>query len=1045
MCPHFIVRVIARVRSGVAPYVMPKNAGAAAGTGGPAVKRQKAAGCAPPTHMPVPKSTPTPLAPPEPPAVAAPSAAAPSAAAPAAAAPAAAAPAAAAPANLIIPDVVEGAFETFVCTRIISDLQRADAWPALAGSDPVERAGVSPYSADHFTKSLTTDNVVECCLPLDYFAMWEYPHGNMGSPTIGAVLRVYDGVFKNASTSLPDPTGSMEPLLVAVRSPTDLPDRGGVRRLSLCALYFAFLYGWAEAVRLGDTALIADFLRVARSFRVRFYFMTSSDAIERMKWTTLTEQATVAENTSINGVRRAIAIAHVRDDHKNRKLPHTASAVSAWFKNARMDEELTPKVAERYLRIFARMSAVPGLIDALSAMESILGPRHTLIHSSHLDMLIGGTRCKDDALQNTLLDWVVMSIFVGHLRHQTPPLSREGLRFAMQAALFKRKVAQYLTTKFPFKAEADVSYISGRSPTEVLCACMSQTSFHELFPLGRPLIEVPIATDATTPTADQPWQCQLSECQLSIISFLKHLYDEHGALKGIVKSFLQVTPLGTPEAFLSRQDLKTGDIFDIVQVTTDYDTLMNPPIPPVETESHPEAPATESEPAAVVPSPTTPPLAPPAKNIGAFQILVFDDVIAELVNNVDEAKFNNMLDDARRRVATYLELRLRPGVPGGASTWAIALSDSLVARSACGKNRTLYVVTPNTCTERPGPHRPWRYLPAFPCDDVALIVKSIVGDPDLPDNPATFGSRNSSDMLVVSDGRRGDKYFEIKKLLKQCTAPRPEFPHNPVSTMRLAYTNKEFRRRSKLGNAGLWDRGAYLPDPVESLCIVVDKNFKLQIKQRRHLDLPGDNRTQMIQSVPFVPGDGDGHRVPLTPLIPNDKKAKALAGQLGTVASDDEDCGDDDEVVYTADQLSRTGIFSWSVCEMLHREFINMWDPTVSCYPYLGNGTEALAHVRSKIPLVAFGVSHAHLQFVREWCVASIIIEQLNGVDDGFRVRRFLTRVESLGGTSTASMAARTAAAPTPESEPAAAAGDSSARRGGGSVSSSSGSSEPDE
>ncbi len=356
---------------------------------------------------------------------------------------------------------------------------------------------------------------------------------------------------------------------------------------------------------------------------------------------------------------------------------------------------------------------------------------------------------------------------------------------------------------------------------------------------------------------------------------------------------------------------------------------------------------------------------------------------------------------------------------------------ALAARSACGKSRTLYVVNPNTCTEplvKSSASRPWKRLPPFPDEDIALVVKSIVGDPDMKDDPATFGARNSSDILVVSDGRRGDKYFAIKKLLKKCAAPRAEFPCNPVSTLRLAYANREFKRKST--NAGLWDRGAYLPDPVESLCIVVDKNFKLPIKQRRFLDLPGDNRAQLIQSVPLVPGDGDGYRVPLVPLIAHDKKMNALACQLGVGA-----------VGADADQC-RTGIFSWSPCEMLHREFINMWEPTVSCYPYLGNGQEALAHVRSNVPLVAFGVSLAHLQFVREWCVASILMEQLNSVDDGFRVRRFLSRAESLGGASAASTAASAAHSVAQQTvatpEPSAAVNDRTRRTGDDSVSSSS-------
>jgi hypothetical protein len=109
---------------------------------------------------------------------------------------------------------------------------------------------------------------------------------------------------------------------------------------------------------------------------------------------------------------------------------------------------------------------------------------------------------------------------------------------------------------------------------------------------------------------------------------------------------------------------------------------------------------------------------------------------------------------------------------------------------------------------------------------------------------------------------------------------------------------------------------------------------------------------------------------------------------------------DEDDAVVDQDENSivDSGIFPWSMCELLHREFLNMWQPTLSVHFYLGNGQEALAHVREKKMLVAFGATAAHITFVKEYCIAAIIYEQVNGIDAGFRCRRFLTRAESLGG-----------------------------------------------
>ena len=60
--------------------------------------------------------------------------------------------------------------------------------------------------------------------------------------------------------------------------------------------------------------------------------------------------------------------------------------MSKWFRSVRLDEELTPKIAERYIRVFARVSAVPGHMGVLDSMESMLGPRHTFTNITSLDL-----------------------------------------------------------------------------------------------------------------------------------------------------------------------------------------------------------------------------------------------------------------------------------------------------------------------------------------------------------------------------------------------------------------------------------------------------------------------------------------------------------------------------------------------------------------------------------------------------------------------------------------------------------------------------------
>ena len=91
-------------------------------------------------------------------------------------------------------------------------------------------------------------------------------------------------------------------------------------------------------------------------------------------------------------------------------------------------------------------------------------------------------------------------------------------------------------------------------------------------------------------------------------------------------------------------------------------------------------------------------------------------------------------------------------------------------------------------------------------------------------------------------------------------------------------------------------------------------------------------------------------------------------------------------------------LFAWASCELLWREVYNLYRPTGICSFSVGHGAEALASARMKIKFVGFVLNELHMRFVQEYCVASILSEQLDAVDDGFLLRRFLSRERSIGG-----------------------------------------------
>ncbi len=100
-------------------------------------------------------------------------------------------------------------------------------------------------------------------------------------------------------------------------------------------------------------------------------------------------------------------------------------------------------------------------------MEGILELRCTLIHVLNLDLLVGCAGCKNDTLQNAMLEWVAMLVFLQHARKSTDPMSMGKLKEFTQTA----KVAVYLRNTFAFQDEADVTHFPADRPLSCATAC----------------------------------------------------------------------------------------------------------------------------------------------------------------------------------------------------------------------------------------------------------------------------------------------------------------------------------------------------------------------------------------------------------------------------------------------------------------------------------------------------------------------------------------------------------------------------------------------
>ena len=94
------------------------------------------------------------------------------------------------------------------------------------------------------------------------------------------------------------------------------------------------------------------------------------------------------------------------------------------------------------------------------------------------------------------------------------------------------------------------------------------------------------------------------------------------------------------------------------------------------------------------------------------------------------------------------------------------------------------------------------------------------------------------------------KIGALRKAVKQNPA---FYQKEPAYTFRLSHSNREFRKEGRGTRA---DRRNRDPDPVESVAIVIPKSFKLEVVQRKYIDLPGDNRSKGLNLVPLRPSSG---------------------------------------------------------------------------------------------------------------------------------------------------------------------------------------------
>ena len=243
---------------------------------------------------------------------------------------------------------------------------------------------------------------------------------------------------------------------------------------------------------------------------------------------------------------------------------------------------------------------------------------------------------------------------------------------------------------------------------------------------------------------------------------------------------------------------------------------------------------------------------------------------------------------------------------------------------------------------------------------------------------------------------------------------------------RLMHSNAEFSHGRNLRGAGHRPGAATVPEPLETLTIVMGASFKVRPVARKFLDLPGTNRTRGLNNVPLMTMDvgvtwarrceilqGSSKTAPVDEEVPDWMDDDEDAGKTGE--GEDEDKADDDEGK-TGDGEGETGenegedevkkdggktcdLYPWEHNEFVCRELLNCFGAKTVVH-YNTNCSWPLACARHAINFVGFARSEVHAQHVHKTLVAMVVAEIIEGKMDGFGVRRFLSAQRSLGGST---------------------------------------------
>lgn len=317
------------------------------------------------------------------------------------------------------------------------------------------------------------------------------------------------------------------------------------------------------------------------------------------------------------------------------------------------------------------------------------------------------------------------------------------------------------------------------------------------------------------------------------------------------------------------------------------------------------------------------------------------------------------------------------------------------------------------CILREGPLRQGRV-----CDISCLICRplparnvlgAVLGDGKVDGGDGGF--MTAQDVLLIHDGRVSGNgaiaQKEVNKSLKGKALWGPR-PARCLLQLRCLYHNREFMeggalQRKKKNLQSTVPSQNSIPEPLETVLLLQGREAKIELKDRKWLDLPGNNASKSIAGLSLK---GEEARLITT-----------LTRECMTAMSQGEDsaarvAGSEDESAASAGEEAAEVpnllcLHPWEADETACRELVRGYAPQKAVVvDFWAGASFATACCRDKLRYIGLVQSELARSILYEMVLLRIALDMCLDTADGFtRARRHLTRMESLGGTEPASIA----------------------------------------